>query len=160
MTAIPDYVQHYLEAHSTLSLATTDGTRPWAASVFYVTDARLNFYFVSDPKTRHCLDMAGDAQVAATIDDDCADWNAIVGVQFSGSAGPVSPADRAHAEELYLAKFQAVRELIEAPKSDQEKLIAERLGDAQFYRITPQWLRYIDNSRAFGHKEEFVLSAS
>ncbi len=160
MESIPDYVRQFIEVHSTLSLATAEGTRPWSASVLYATDARLNFYFVSDPKTRHCLDVAGDAQVAATINDDCADWNAIIGVQLSGRAEPVSPSERAQVEKLYLAKFKAVRELIEAPKSDQEKLIAERLGNAQFYRITPQWLRYIDNSQAFGHKEEFLLSAS
>jgi hypothetical protein len=155
MASIPDYLRHYIAAHSTLSLATADGARPWAASVLYATDAPLNFYFISDPGTRHCLDLAGDGQVAATISDDCADWNKIAGVQLSGTAGPVPAAERSQVEKLYLGKFQAVRQLLQAPGSDQEKRIAERLGEAQFYRIMPQWLRYIDNSRAFGHKEEF-----
>lgn len=159
MESIPDYVRQYLEAHSTLSLATTDGTGSWAASLFYATDARLNFYFVSDTESRHCLDISADERVAATINDDCADWNAIVGVQFNGNAGPVPPAERVRIEKLYLTKFHAIRELIEAPESDQEKIISERLKAAQFYRITPQWLRYIDNSRAFGHKEEFLFGA-
>lgn len=153
---VPEHVRRFIEAHNTLSLATGDGERPWAASVFYATDDDLNFYFISDPLTRHCLDIGDNLAVSVTINDDFSDWNEIVGVQMTGEAKSVLQADRERVERLFLAKFPAIRDLIEAPQSDQDKIISERLKAAQFYRITPQWLRYIDNSRGFGHKEEFL----
>lgn len=158
MSKIPDHVRRYITTHNTLSLATTDGERAWAASVFYATDDELSFYFVSDPQTQHCLDIATGRPVAATINDDHSDWNDISGIQISGLAEPLPPARRDHVEHLYLTKFQGVRELFEAPGTEQERVIAERLKAAQYYKISPLWLRYIDNSRAFGHKEEFALA--
>ena len=160
MESVPDYVLKFLKKHNTLSLATADGDRPWAASLFYATDAELNFYFVSDAMTRHCLDIAANKSVAATINEDFSDWNEIMGIQVTGNAIAVPATDRERVERLFLTKFPAIGTLIERPRTNEERIISERLKDAQFYKITTQWLRYIDNSRAFGHKEEFLLSAS
>lgn len=157
MGQVPDHVRQYLAAHNTMSLATCDGTRPWAASVFYASDNDLNLYFVSDVQTRHCLDLASNGLVAATINDDCDDWNRITGLQITGEAKPVPANDRARVETLYLEKFSAIRELIQSPKTDREKIIAGRLRDAKFYCITPDWLRLINNTETFGHKEEYTL---
>lgn len=159
METIPGYIRKFLDTHNTLSLATADGNRPWATSLFYATDAELNFYFVSDAMTRHCLDIVANMSVAATVNEDFCDWNEIIGVQVAGNANAVPANNRERVERLFLAKFPAIGTLIERPRTDQERIISARLTDAQFYKITTQWLRYIDNSRAFGHKEEFVLSS-
>ena len=60
-------VQKYLQQYSTLTLATSQDDKPWAATVFFVSDSDLNLYFVSDYRTHHGGDMAQNSRVAATI---------------------------------------------------------------------------------------------
>jgi uncharacterized protein YhbP (UPF0306 family) len=63
-----------LETHNTATLATSGADGPWAAAVFFASDADLNLYFVSDPRTRHARDLAVCPEVAAAIHADCSAW--------------------------------------------------------------------------------------
>ena len=65
--------------------------------------------------------------------------------------------DRINALRVYLAKFADVKALFEAPKSNDEQTIAERLKAANMYRLEPCWIRLIDNSKWFGYKLEVEL---
>ena len=76
----------------------------------------------------------------------------------------VSRAYEQHVEQqavkhLNLAKFADVRALFEAPQGDDEETIAKRLKAANMYRLTPSWIRLIDNSRWFGYKFELDFTA-
>ena len=42
---------------------------PWAASVYYLFDEEFNLYFVSDPKTKHCLNIEKNPKVSVTVAD-------------------------------------------------------------------------------------------
>ena len=42
----------------------------------------------------------------------------------------------------------------------KNKILAAMLNLVTFYRIEPTWIRLIDNSRGFGHKEELHLQLS
>lgn len=150
-------VRRRLEAHNTATLATTGPAGPWAATVFYASDARLRLYFVSDPRTRHGRDLDGHPEAAAAINADCPDWTDILGLQLTGSTTTCTGRDREQALDLYLAKFPAVRALIEQPGSADAAVIAERLAAATLYCLTPRWIRLIDNGRGFGFKEELRL---
>lgn len=147
-------IRAYLEQRTTLSLATLGPSGVWAASVFFASDENLSLYFVSDPKTQHCQDLTSNPDVVVTINEDVKDWAAIQGLQIKGRAGAVEDGSRSAVQELYLTKFPDVRSLFEAPKSADEQQIANRLGDSRFYRIVPIWIRFIDNSRGFGFREE------
>lgn len=155
--AARDDIRRMLECHNTLTLATVREGLPWAATVFYASDERLNLYFVSDQRTRHAQDMVTDSRVALAIDADVDNWNEVRGLQIEGRAVPVEGAERDRALALYLAKFPSVRGLFEAPRSADEETIAERLRTAAFWRVMPRLIRLIDNGRGFGFRVELRL---
>ena len=59
------------------------------AAVFYASEG-FDLYFLSSPSTRHCADLSGNPRVAATIQEDYADWSQIRGVQLEGVARPLA----------------------------------------------------------------------
>ena len=153
-----DAIRQMLEAHNTITLATCDAGKPWAASLFFASDKHLNLYFVSDYRTQHARHIEECAEVVATVNADCARWADVRGLQIAGTCTAVTGLDRVNALRHYLAKFSDVRALFEAPKGDDEETIARRLKAATMYRLAPNWIRLIDNRRWFGYKQELDLS--
>lgn len=152
-----DSIRQFLDAHNTLTLATCDNNQPWAATVFFASDAELNLFFVSDHRTRHGRDMTVNSQVAGAVNPDCDNWGEVRGVQLEGQVSLVTGVARLAALKLYLAKFPDVRAMFDQPRDKNEETIAARLKATNFYRLSPAWLRLIDNSRWFGYKEELRL---
>ena len=143
----------YLSAHNTLTLATERDGAPWANALFYANDG-WTLYFVSDPRTRHVDHLKHDARVAATIQDDQRDWRTIQGVQLEGKCEEITnPVESARALTVYAAKFPFVKDMLTAPKE-----IGAAMSKARFHKITPTWIRLIDNTRGLGHKEEIDLA--
>jgi hypothetical protein len=142
----------FLAAHNTLTLATEREGKPWANALFYANDG-FSFYVVSDSTTRHTENLKHNQHVAATINQDHRDWRAIQGVQLEGVCEAMtSPFDSAHALVVYSAKFPFIADLLRAPRE-----LGAAFAKARFYKITPTWIRLIDNTRGFGHKEEIRL---
>jgi hypothetical protein len=144
-------VRRYLVRHTTLSLATCHDSQPWSTDLFYASDDNFRLYFISDVTTRHCQHIAANPQVSVSISAQCADWKEIAGVQLDGLAGIVSQADRDGVMKMYLTKFPGLKRLHQASK------LLKPLWESNFYRISPKWVRLIDNSKGFGHKEEMVF---
>jgi uncharacterized protein YhbP (UPF0306 family) len=139
----------YLAAHNTLTLATAIDGKPWANAVFYANDG-FTFYFVSDPKTRHAHHLKTNASVAGTIQDEQKDWRSIQGIQLEGHCVEITnPIESAKALAIYVAKFPFIGDLLRAPKE-----IASAMTKARWHKLTPVWIRLIDNTRGFGFKEE------
>lgn len=155
--ATRDAIRAMLAAHSTATLATVGDDGPWAATVFYASDAALNLYFVSDHRTRHGRDLAAHPRLAVAINPDCATWGEVRGLQLTGRVRVLDGGERAAGLGHYLARFHDVRALFEAPRDRNEQTIAARLKAAHLYRLEPDWIRLIDNSRWFGFKEELRL---
>ena len=135
----------YLDAHNTMTLATTgpDG-RPHACAVFYAAAPDLSLVFLSEPKTLHGQHIGEEAPVAATVEANNQDWTAIQGLQVHGIARLCR--DDAEARSLYTARF---------PFVGRAQTLAGPLSRARFYRLTPHWMRLTDNTLGFGHKEEW-----
>jgi uncharacterized protein YhbP (UPF0306 family) len=95
--------------------------------------------------------IAVNPQVAVSISGECADWKEIKGLQIDGVAGVVSKADRDGVVEMYFTKFPALKKLHLASE------ILKLLRESSFYRISPKWIRLIDNSKGFGHKDEMIF---
>ena len=144
----------YLMQHTTLSLATCYDNRAWSTDLFYASDDRCRLYFVSSGTTRHCQHIAGNPQVSASISGEIADWREVKGLQLEGVASVVSEADRDGVMEMYLAKFVALQKLAQTSENEQNRQIGARLLESHLYCISPKWIRFIDNSKGFGHKEE------
>ncbi|HUN69822.1 MAG TPA: pyridoxamine 5'-phosphate oxidase family protein [Burkholderiales bacterium] len=150
-------IRRMLEDHATATLATADADGPWAAAVFYASDADLSLYFVTDPGTRHGSNLRNDARVACAIHADVANWSDVRGLQLEGTARIVAESERAAGLGVYLRKFPEVRRLSEAPRNDAEREIGERLGRVPLWRLAPARIRIIDNRERFGWKQELVL---
>lgn len=68
-----------------LTLATAD-SKPWAASLYYQTDNKLNFYFVSPINSLHSKHIQKNSIVSFTIFDSHQPKNKGNGIQASGKA--------------------------------------------------------------------------
>jgi uncharacterized protein YhbP (UPF0306 family) len=147
--------KEFCTAVSTLTLATCNDGLPWAATVFFAADKKFNLYFVSDHRTQHGRDMALNSQVAATINPDCDNWNDVAGLQIRGTVSIVDGVERAKALALYFKKFPQIDALFQKPEGEHEETIAKRLSAANFYKISPEMVRVIDNAKGFGYRVEF-----
>ena len=147
-------VLDYLQAHNTMTLATCAGNVPWAATVFYASE-ELNLYFFSAPDSRHCANLAANATVAVTVQEDYRDWREIKGVQLEGNVALVdSVLEKAKALAVYARKYPDAIKLFSDPSSG---VLHRAFLKVKFYRVTPERLFFIDNAQGFGKRQELVL---
>ncbi len=140
-------IGEFLRSQSTLTLATVSPEGiPAAADLYYAADKALDLYFISDPATNHARYLAANPRVAGSIHAPSWHWREIRGVQFEGVCSAVRrPAERAAALAVFGQKFTFLT------------AFAAAVTWHTVYRITPHWLRWLDNSVAFAHKVEWVM---
>ncbi|HEY7300162.1 MAG TPA: pyridoxamine 5'-phosphate oxidase family protein [Xanthobacteraceae bacterium] len=142
----------FLDANYVMSLATSGSCGPHAANVFYARDG-LALLWVSDCTTRHSTELEGDPRVAATVAPDCFEFDDIRGVQISGRARLIrDAAERATSRRILEARYPRLKRLSESPAALRDAYLG-----AAFYRLEPERMVLIDNSRGFGHKETIEL---
>jgi len=144
----------YLKAHRVMTLATSAGDVPWAAGVFYVSHD-FTIYFFSDPKSRHCANVTRNPAASAAIHENYTDWREIRGLQIEGRVEEVSVVEIPAMMSAYVAKFPFVRDLL---TPDGLFRVGGKMIDARFYKLMPSRCVLLDNSKGFGHREEFVVS--
>lgn len=59
-------VLKFLESRK-LMIVGTYNKLPWSASVYYLFDDNFNLYFVSSPKTKHCVNISKNPKVSVVI---------------------------------------------------------------------------------------------
>ena len=138
----------YLQQHQVMTLATTGSDGLWAAAVFYASDS-FDLYFLSAGHTRHAQNVAISPRIAATIQEDYADWAKIQGIQLAGEVTLLSGAQRLKAIALYQGKFVFLAKAPPPIKAAFEKV--------NWYRLRPYQLYFVDNTRGFGHRDEIIL---
>lgn len=140
-------IRAFLEAQSTLALATTNADgQPETAPLFYISDEALNLYWLSSPGSRHSINLTARPRVAAAVYPAVWAWQDIRGLQIEGQARLV--ADERVREQMlrrYLDKF-----LLPASFDAQIEI-------SGLYLLTPAWIRWLDNSVSFGHRVEISL---
>lgn len=149
-------IQAFLAAHTTLTLATVDEHGdPAAAAVFYAADDAFNLYFLSEERTEHDQNMLRQDAVAGTIQADGQDWRMIRGLQLHGHAQVVKGSELVHATTTYGRRYAFVATLLAGQGGPG--VLSGPLARAHFWVLRPTWLRLIDNTVRFGHKEELRL---
>jgi uncharacterized protein YhbP (UPF0306 family) len=149
----------YLATHNVMTIASCEKNSPWAAAVFYASD-ELDLYFFSNPKSRHGMNMAANGAVGVAIHEDYHEWRAIRGIQIEGRAERLRSVKlQARFWEVYLKKFPFVKQFFPAVGQHGRiaNLLKAKLSGVRLYRIVPQTLYYIDNSKGFGHRERLDL---
>src|SRR5436853_2999883 len=145
----------YMESHNTMTLATSQGESPWAATVFYASEG-LKLYFFSAPDSRHCQNLAVNRRVAVTIQEDYQDWRKIKGIQLEGRVDLVdSLMAKAKAMAVYARKYPDVIKLFTNPDSG---IFFKAFLKVKFYCVTPEKLFYIDNEQGFGKRQELIIA--
>jgi uncharacterized protein YhbP (UPF0306 family) len=166
MTELRPRLLEFLRRHDTMTLATTGpGGEPQAAAVFYAADEELNLYFLSDPSSRHARNLREEPHVAATVQADGQPWREIRGLQIEGAAREIVGArEIVRAAGVYGLRFEFLRELLDihaAPGGDAGAIVLQgALAANRFHALRPTWIRLIDNTEGFGHKEELTLRGS
>jgi uncharacterized protein len=147
-------VLDYLKGHNTMTLATSSGDLPWAATVFYASDG-LRLYFFSAPESRHCQNIAANGRVAVTVQEDYQDWRKIKGIQLEGRAELVDGVvEKAKAMAIYALKYPEVIKLFTDPTSG---VFHKAFLKVKFYCVVPEKLFFIDNAQGFGKRQELLL---
>jgi len=143
-----------MESHNTMTLATSHGNVPWAATVFYASH-EFHLYFFSSPESRHCQNLGQNPKVAVTIQEDYHDWRKIKGIQLEGKVELVdSLIEKGKAMAIYGRKYPEVIKLFSNPASG---VFYQAFLKVKFYRVTPQKIFWIDNEQGFGKRQELVF---
>lgn len=149
-------VVDYLRSHNTMTLATTAADLPWAATVFFASDD-FKLYFFSAPESRHCQNLANNARVAVTVQEDYKDWRQIKGIQLEGRVELVDGVvEKAKAMAVYALKYPDVIKLFTDPASG---VFHRAFLKVKFYRVVPEKLFFIDNEQGFGKRQELSIEA-
>lgn len=156
--SVSDEVREYIIAHDTLTLATTYKGQVWSTPLFYQVDSNLRLYFISDAGTRHIQNAMNNANVALSIIEQNQAWHSIRGIQLEGKLSRVSDENRDRVEQLYCEKFTFLKDILEAVDDENSERVKQRFQTSNFYVVTPGFIRFIDNARGFGFKEEYYLS--
>lgn len=128
---------NYLQTQHLMALATC-GEKMWIASVYYAVDSDFNFYFVSGPKSQHCLDIAKNPEVSVAIADSHQPnaSKAKIGVQMRGRAELLSGLTAMKAGLDLWNKLNPGVESIVNLKNIQAKTISSRV-----YKIKPEVIK-------------------
>jgi len=153
--SLKQQILSYLEAHNTMTLATSSGDIPWAATVFFASDD-LRLYFFSSPDSRHCQNLAANPRVAVTVQEDYKDWRDIKGIQLEGRITAVdSVLEKAKAMTVYARKYPAAIKLFTNPTSG---VFYKAFLKVKFYCVVPERVFFIDNDQGFGKRQEWVIA--
>ncbi|MDO8690052.1 MAG: pyridoxamine 5'-phosphate oxidase family protein [Dehalococcoidia bacterium] len=161
----------YLRSHNTMTLATWEGERPWASALFYASDD-LDLFFLSDPDSRHCVDLQGNPRVAVTVQEDYHEWAKIKGIQIEGLAHVVNEeGELARAVAVYVEKYPFVAGYLRLMMSPFARIaifldrFMEKMAfiphlpasPSRFYRVVPRRIWFTDNEVKFGNRDQLEL---
>ncbi len=148
--ALEQEIRAFLQSHHVLSLATVADGIAHAASLMYAASG-FSLYWTSDPGSRHSAAIERDPRVAATIAPDYEDFRLIRGLQIAGAAHRLNePREAAHARELLHARFAFLRQW--------DRALLAALARAAYYRLDPDEITLIDNTRGFGDKRTLRIA--
>jgi uncharacterized protein len=140
-------IQAILGGETTLVLATVDGNaNPRSTPLFYLAGNDLRLYWFSARSSRHSRNCARIPRASVAIFRNARNWKQIRGVQMDGLVSVIS--DRVLRRRIthdYCIRFAL------------EDHFRGIIRHSALYCFTPAWVRYLDNSRAFGFKFELKL---
>ncbi len=142
-----------LEAVKLCSIATVgpDNEGHINAAYFCYTDG-LDIYFVSDPATKHCKNIAQSSKIALAVFDTNQPWGEpIRGLQLFGGCHLAGTMESAKALKAHAARFHAYEEYIKALNPlERDK------SPYKFYVFRPASVKVLDEPE-FG-EETFVIA--
>ena len=133
--------------YTTLSLAYVDSAGfPQACAVFFAVheDALV---FVSSLSTLHGRSLSASGFVAFTAQAEGQHWSTLTGLQGRGTCTVLSGPARESALASYMSRFPFVA---------ADPRLSAALSRTDLWQLRPSWVRQIDNSQGFAHKQEWT----
>ena len=148
--------ERLLTEQSTLTLATAQADKPWAAAVYYVSRG-FTLYFFSDPASRHIRESLKSSQASGVISVPASTWKEIRGIQASGTISLVPPGmESIQSLRAYLKKYPFTKDFFNSKQELNLSAIMNRFK-VRLYRFQPNVLYYLDNHIRFGFRERVEL---
>lgn len=124
-------IEDYLKRATLMQVATAKNNQPWACSVYFAYDDKLNLYWISLPTWRHSQELRANKKVAGTIVLPHNPGDKVRGLQFQGVARELHQKNEVKYTLTYYAKrFHMSQKRVKA--------IIEGLVDGHLcYRIMP-----------------------
>jgi uncharacterized protein YhbP (UPF0306 family) len=140
-------IDHLLRSESTMVISTcSHGDAPHATPLFYLTGAQFELYWFSSPSSIHSRNVAKAPEASAVVYAPTDQWQRIRGVQMRGTVHKITQrTQRREISKAYCARF------------DLGILFRAVMARNSLYVFRPCWVRYLDNTRAFGFKFETEL---
>ncbi len=159
MSDISHSVRKFLSEQSVLTLSVVDDQGCWAAPVLYVADFSTEpfvLYFLSSENSRHIQALNRSHQAAGSIYADYQGrWQSICGMQTKGHLNVVEKAHLKRSRTAYFNRFPEIKLLIDTPSDEQEQRIGAAFAKSHFYRFSPTFVRFINNSDRFAGRSEW-----
>ncbi len=125
-------------------------------TAFYSFSEELELYFLSNPASAHCRNLAHTGQMAVAVCDSHQEWGATrAGLQLYGTGGPVPAGHCERARASYAARFPRYFDLVLRAGEDADAATA--LDALRLYRFVPARIKILDEHE-FG-EEVYVMAA-
>ena len=147
------YIGECLESTYYCALGTNGKEGVWVNPVYFAYDDKYNFYFISQPASRHMQSMAKNPQVSLAIYSTAQDTQGhVAGIQLAGEARILTDeAQVKHAYDVYYGrKYPSTRK---HPEKDEDPYINN--PEWQFVEVVPIKMYYFD-TRFFGETRQEV----
>lgn len=140
------YITQCLESTNYFALATVDlENGVWVNPVYFASDSRFNFYFISMMHVRHMQNISKDSKVAVAI-YKTEQKGEVVGVQLEGEGHILEDEEeRKKAHQVYYGRVGSL----------EQNEFAMHDPKWVFVKITPKQIYYFD-SQNFGEERQKV----
>ena len=123
-------IEDYLKEAKLLQVATARDNQPWACTVYFAFDEKLNLYWISKLSRRHSEEIRNNEKVAGTVVLPHTPGDKVRGIQFQGIAKELMDKDEATAGMKYYAERYGM-------KPERVKAILDGSDGHVCYKITP-----------------------
>lgn len=130
-------VENYLNEARMLQVATSRDDQPWACTVYFAFDDKLNLYWISSTSRRHSEEIRNNEKVAGTIVLPHTPGMKVRGLQLQGVARELNEKDEATIGMKYYAERFGMN-------SDRVNSILENKDGHICYKIKPTLLVLFD----------------
>jgi uncharacterized protein YhbP (UPF0306 family) len=140
-------VKHVIENSTYLTLATTDGEKPWANAVFFASDKDFNLYFTSYNNSRHVKNILKNSHVSVAIfDSHIIPGTGAQGVQIEATCRRVTGKVLSEAiEVVYTKRFPDPKERAKRDLRIDHFSLPDSAGRTDhIYKITPKHFYILD----------------
>ena len=140
-------VKKIIDSSTYLTLATTDGEKPWANAVFFASDKKYNLYFTSYNNSQHVQNILHNPHVSIAIfDSHIVPGTGAQGVQIEALCHRVTTDDLPEAiKVVYAKRFPDAKERAKRDLSVEHFSLPDSEGRTDhLYKITPEHIYILD----------------